>query len=48
MLGLFREAVRKVRARLVAPLGVQDHLAIPTGQGPVATVAGLAELSALP
>lgn len=44
----FRETVRKVRVRLVvAPLGVQDHLAVLTGQGLV-TAAGLAELSALP
>jgi len=48
MPGLFCEAVRKIRARLVAPpVSVQDYLATLTGQGLVATAAELAEFSAL-
>ena len=48
MPGPFREAVRKIRARLVAPpLTVQDYLATLTGQGLVATTAELAQFSAL-
>ena len=48
MPGLFCEAVRKIRARLVAPpINVQDYLATLAGQGLVATAAGLAAFSAL-
>ena len=48
MPGPFCEAVRKVRARLVAPpLSVQDYLATLTGQGLVATAAALVQYSAL-
>ena len=48
MPGLFCEAVRKIRARLVAPpVSVQDYLATLAGQGLVATAAGLAVFSAL-
>ena len=48
MPGLFCEAVRKIRARLVAPpVSVQDYLATLIGQGLVATAAELAEFSAL-
>ena len=48
MPGLFCEAVRKIRARLVAPpISVQDYLATLDGQGLVATAAGLAAFSAL-
>ena len=48
MPGLFCEAVRKIRARLVAPpISVQDYLATLAGQGLVATAAGLAAFSAL-
>ncbi len=44
----FRDAVRKIRARLVAPsLSVQDYLAILAGQGLVATAAELSRSSAL-
>ena len=48
MPGPFCEAVRKVRARLVAPpLSVQDYLATLTGQGLVAAAAALVQYSAL-
>ena len=48
MPGLFCEAVRKIRARLVAPpISIQDYLATLAGQGLVATAAGLAAFSAL-
>ena len=48
MPGPFCDAVRKIRARLVAPsLTVQDYLATLTGQGLVATAAELAQFSAL-
>ena len=44
----FRDADRKIRARLVAPsLSVQDYLAILAGQGLVATAAELSRSSAL-
>lgn len=48
MPGLFCEAVRKIRARLVAPpVSVQDYLATCAGQGLVATAAESAASSAL-
>ena len=48
MPGLFCEAVRKIRARLVAPpVGVQDDLATLARQGLVATAAGVTVFSAL-
>ena len=48
MPGLFCEAVRKIRARLVAPpVSVQDYLAALAGQRLVAIAAGLAAFSAL-
>ncbi len=44
--GSFCDAVRRIRARLVAPpISVQDYLTVLTKLGPVATAAELARFS---